>query len=344
MKFSYHCVARIIGTFATIETAPATSIIPLLAAKSMPEPTDIAAASTPGDLQNRPVAADRTAWRRPAGVSVGTWRYAHEGSIASRYNGFVAGTPLCGIDLELLADLFPPTFASHVGGAPPENARDGDRSRDPLPSKNAPKKKINDSQEWVLDLGCGTGRASEVLAKNGYAVLAIDLSMPMLHQVRERNLDSVVPIQANLVELDALADNIASGAVCLFSTLGMIQGRSNRRQFLSHVRRIVRPGCPFYLHVHHRYAAITSLPGLKQLVGSAARGLMRRDWEFGDAVYAYRGLPDMFLHQFSRGELRGDFAATCWKVQRWERLSLDGAKILGRGSRNVAGGFLVVVD
>lgn len=310
----------------------------------MPAPTDIAAASTPGDLQNRPAAADRTAWRRPAGVSVGTWRYAHEGSIAARYNDFVAGTPLCGIDLELLANVFPPTFASHAADGPPENVQDGARSRGPLPSKNTSKKKKSESQEWVLDLGCGTGRASEVLATNGYAVLAIDLSMPMLRQVRERNLESVVPIQANLVELDALAGNSASGAVCLFSTLGMIQGRSNRRQFLSHVRRIVRPGCPFYLHVHHRYAALTSLPGVKQLVDSAARGLVQPGWEFGDAVYAYRGLPDMFLHQFSRGELRADFAATRWKVQRWERLSLDGAKILGHGSRNIAGGFLVVVD
>ncbi len=51
----------------------------------------------------------------------------------------------------------------------------------------------------------------------------------------------------------------------------------------------------------------------------------------------------MFLHQFSRRELKADFVATGWQVQRWERLSLDGSRLLGRGQRSVAGGFLVVV-
>jgi hypothetical protein len=32
--------------------------------------------------------------------------------------------------------------------------------------------------------------------------------------------------------------------------------------------------------------------------------LFTKDWEFGDRVYSYRGLPAMFLHIFSRGELR----------------------------------------
>lgn len=166
----------------------------------------------------------------------------------------------------------------------------------------------------------------------------------MLRQVRKRNLASVIPIQANLVELDALAEDAADGAVCLFSTLGMIQGRDYRRQFLSHVRRIVRPASPFYVHVHHRYAALTNLPGMRQLAGSALRALTRSKWEFGDAVYPYRGLPDMFLHQFSHAELTADFAAAGWHVQRWERLSVDGSRLLKPRERRVAGGFLVVVE
>ncbi len=239
--------------------------------------------------------------------------------------------------------MFPEILSSHNQRDEQKTGGDSGATETHMTPGNQAEKKNGEERKWVLDLGCGTGRASELLAAGGYDVLAIDLSMPMLHQVRERDLGSVVPIQANLVELDAVADNIAAGAVCLFSTLGMIQGRNNRRRFLSHVRRIVQPTGPFYLHAHHRYAALTRLPGIRQLAGSAMRAVTRRGWEFGDAVYAYRGLPDMFLHQFSRRELKADFVATGWQVQRWERLSLDGSRLLGRGQRSVAGGFLVVV-
>lgn len=292
----------------------------------------------------RPSPPDQTAWRRPVGVSAGTWRYAHEGSIASRYNQFVADTPLCRLDLELLEEIFP--LHSACADDPNKQSWTADSSASPtqIVAGDRDQKKIPRSKKYVLDLGCGTGRASQVLAARGYTVLAIDLSLPMLRQVDERHLPSVIPIQANLVELDGLAENTADGAVCLFSTLGMIQGRENRRRFLAHVRRIVRPGSPFYLHVHHRYAALTNLPGMRQLAGSAMRALTRREWEFGDAVYPYRGLPDMFLHQFSRGDLKADFAATGWRVQRWERLSVDGARLLRQGERRVAGGFLAVVE
>ncbi len=309
----------------------------------MPESEPKPRESKPQKAGKRLGAADRTAWRRPAGVALGTWRYVHEGAIASRYNAFVAGTPLCQLDLELLAEVFPSADQTPVTPDPRESPVARNQLQRELCEGDRSEKKNDHGRKWLLDLGCGTGRASELLAAAGYGVLAVDLSIPMLDQVRERNLGSVIPIQANLVELDCLAANVADGAVCLFSTLGMIQGRSNRRRFLAHVRRIVRPASPFYLHLHHRYAALTNLPGLRQLTISAVRSVMRPDWEFGDAVYAYRGLPDMFLHQFSRRELLADFAATGWRVQRWERLSLDGAKLLDRGERSVAGGFLVVV-
>ncbi|TWT73393.1 class I SAM-dependent methyltransferase [Allorhodopirellula solitaria] len=292
----------------------------------------------------RTSAADQTAWRRPAGVSLGTWRYAHEGSIASRYNEFVAGTPLCRLDLDLLAEVFP-VLSDRPRHQDAEDSLSEKTEPPRQQTAEKPAEKKNDrSPKWVLDLGCGTGRASELLAASGYHVFAIDLSLPMLRQVEARGLPAVIPIQANLVELDVFAENIADGAVCLFSTLGMIQGRDNRRRFLAHVRRIVRPTGSFYLHVHHRYGAIASLPGWKQLAGSAISSLTRRDREFGDAVYAYRGLPDMFLHQFSRRELLADFEATGWHVARWERLSLDGAQMLGPGARKIAGGFLVVLQ
>lgn len=271
-------------------------------------------APIPSNAMSSPNRSDQTAWRRPAGVSVGTWRYVHEGSIADHYDAFVENTPLCRIDLLRVTTVFP---GPSVSGA------------------------ANELKPWILDLGCGTGRASAALDAAGYGVVAIDLSIPMLNQVLARRLNHVIPVRANLVELDCLADQTASGAVCLFSTLGMIQGRLNRRSFLKHVRRVVRPDAPFLLHVHHRYSAITHPAGRRQLIASRWRSWIRRNQEFGDAVYPYRGLPDMFLHQFSRRELSSDFKATGWRVRDWSRLSLDGSRLIGPGK--IAGGFLITL-
>ncbi|WP_231602853.1 class I SAM-dependent methyltransferase [Neorhodopirellula pilleata] len=295
-----------------------------------PESKSLASASLP---TNR---SDQTAWRRPLGVAPGTWRYVHEGRIASLYDEFVASTPLCRVDLEMLASVFPPESSSSENNPLPRHHHGG------LAASESSQKSIQSPKKWIFDLGCGTGRASEVLAGNGYDVLAIDLSLPMLREVIARELPCVQPIHANLVELDAINDGIGLGAVCLFSTLGMIQGRSNRRKFLKHVRRIVQPGGRFLLHAHHRYAAMTHAAGRRQLMLSRLRSWCCRGLEFGDAVYPYRGLPDMFLHQFSKQELMSDLQTSGWKIQRWERLSLDGSQLLDR--RGIAGGFLVVVE
>ena len=40
----------------------------------------------------------------------------------------------------------------------------------------------------VLDLGCGTGGISSVLADNGFDMVALDISPEMLNFARERNL------------------------------------------------------------------------------------------------------------------------------------------------------------
>ncbi|SMP75311.1 Methyltransferase domain-containing protein [Neorhodopirellula lusitana] len=275
----------------------------------------------------------QNAWRRPVGVSVGTWRYAHEGTIASRYDDFVAATPLCRVDLQMTAGVFP---------GPSSGPQAANRATSDLDGQANPTEDAASEKKWILDLGCGTGRASAVLSEAGYDVLAVDLSLPMLAEVRQRQLPRVLPMRANLVELECLADSFATGAVCLFSTLGMIQGRENRRRFLANVRRIVQPGGQFLLHVHNRYAAVTHSAGRRQLIASRMKSWLQKDMEFGDAVYPYRGLPDMFLHQFSRRELTADLRHGGWQVAQWSELSLDSSqRMAGTG---IAGGFLVVAE
>ena len=254
-------------------------------------------------------------WARPKGVSSGTWAYINQRSIADHYDQFVADTPLCVLDDQIIRQTFP-KLPQHSSG----------------------------SSEVILDLGCGTGRTAVPLANLGYQVIGIDLSYSMLRQLVQKSAESeslgnlIQPVRANLVELDCFSDEAVDHAVCMFSTLGMIAGRSNRRSMLRHTARIVRPSGKLVLHVHNRWAAIHEPGGIKALVRSWFQSKVQSNCEFGDAVYSYRGLEKMFMHRYSKGGLVADLQSTCWQIETLHRVALDGSTI----TKAKTGGFIVV--
>lgn len=264
-------------------------------------------------------------WRRPPGVAKGTWQYVHQRTIARHYDDFVADTPLCQLDRQYVLDHLTASLA------PP-----------------APKAAVNSGSvnHLVLDLGCGTGRLSQPICESGADVLAIDLSQPMLEELSVTDpgdTPRVMPLRANLVQLDAVRDSIADHAICMFSTLGMIQGHANRIQFLSHVARVVRPGGTLVLHVHRRWAAIRELGGITRLLRSFWYSVREDEAEFGDATYAYRGLEDMFMHRFTSSEVSAELMAAGWTVDRIDQVDLTGQGLTD-STWNSAGFFVVCTN
>ncbi len=266
-------------------------------------------------------------WRRPPGVSQGTWQYVNQRSIADRYDDFVADTPLCTLDYQIIEQTF--------RGPPKSQSR------------------------WIVDLGCGTGRTSIPLMQQGYDVLAIDLSTAMLDQlVAKANrlrtnpsngdhqddmpIGSLCPLRANLVQLECVADGVMDHAVCLFSTLGMIAGNVNRHTMLNHVSRMVRPGGRLVLHVHHVWAALHEPGGVKHLAQTWWNSIRHTSSDFGDRKYPYRGLEAMFMHRFSRRELTRLLASTQWRIDEMHYVGLDGSTVVN--SLRAAGGFIVVAS
>jgi ubiquinone/menaquinone biosynthesis C-methylase UbiE len=231
-------------------------------------------------------------WRLPPGVAPGTWEYTQREWIANEYSDFLQFTPLIGFDLALTLASLPP----------------------PAPNR----------QSRVLDLGCGDGRALRALRQAGYEVLGIDMSQAMLTRAVTDSPDDRLHnklIRANLVQLDGVKDAIADHAICLFSTIGMIRGRTHRRTFLRHTSRLIKPHGTLVLHVHNRNDAWRDRPSSVAYLRSAWSALRSKECEVGDRTYAYRGLADMFLHTYSLRELKQDLRASGWQIKRIVSLS-----------------------
>lgn len=248
-------------------------------------------------------------WQLPPGVTRGLWDYAHSDAVAYDYDEYFAFNRMFEFDEPLVVNAL--RKRAKQSGQPSEQRppqEDASVSVDPNGAPNG---------ELVVDLGCGTGRALVTLCRAGYRGLAVDLSQAMLDIVQEKADLAELPIdclRANMVELDCLAESSVDHAICLFSTLGMIRGRTARRQALYHVARILRPGGAFVVHVHNFWFNLYDPRGWQTVTASLLRGWFSRDHEPGDRFFHYRGVSNMFLHVFRREELTADLMSAGLKV------------------------------
>lgn len=207
-------------------------------------------------------------WQLPSGVTRGLWEYLHNPDLARNYDANLAGTPLLDIDLRFAAGHFP---------------RPGS----------------------LIDLGCGTGRLLIPFAQRGFRVLGVDLSEEMLRVVGEKATAASVTVnrlKANIVELGCLADGRFDYAACLFSTLGMVTGLSERRRAVGHVFRLLRPGGVFVLHVHNYWWNLRDRHGRRWLAADLLRRLVGGGASGDRPMPTHQGVSGLSLHQFRRAE------------------------------------------
>lgn len=222
-------------------------------------------------------------WQLPTGVSRAVWDYLHDPELARTCDERLAGSPLLQFDLRT-ADRF-------------------------FPSPGA-----------LADLGCGTGRLAIPFARRGFSVVGVDLSAEMLKVAAQKAKSAhaaVQFLQANLVELDCLGDECFDYAACMFSTLGMISGRDNRRKALLHVRRILKPGGRFLVHVHNLWFHLGTRAGRRWLLRDRLRAITGHP-SAGD----YAATHALALHHFSKREILHDLKATRFKILMIEPVSL----------------------
>ncbi len=167
----------------------------------------------------------------------------------------------------------------------------------------------------LVDLGCGTGRHLLQFARQGFDVLGVDLSAHMLEQSRRKLTQANLHAQLLRFDLNDLAPAQSPDqpalpmapfdyAICMFSTLGLIQGHERRLSVLQGIRRLLKPTGRLALHLHNRTHNWLSHEGRAFLLSNflaVKRGLA----EPGDKTLGqYRGIRNMYIHVFTESEIR----------------------------------------
>lgn len=103
----------------------------------------------------------------------------------------------------------------------------------------------------VLDLACGTGTISWILADRGYEMIGVDLSPDMLSQAMEKSLDTVqeapVFLCQPMEELDLYGT--VDACICLLDSVNHVIDPKKLRRAFSRVHLFLEPGGLFLFDV-----------------------------------------------------------------------------------------------
>jgi SAM-dependent methyltransferase len=135
----------------------------------------------------------------------------------------------------------------------------------------------------VIDIGCGTGRHAVELARHGFAVTGLDISVGMLAQAR--SVAAAAGVEIELVEADATAFDLGrvfDAAVCLcegsFGLVGSDDPFEHDAAVLRRAFAALRPGAPFVL---------TALNGLRMVRDATAEQVERGDFDPATITQSY---------------------------------------------------------
>ena len=112
----------------------------------------------------------------------------------------------------------------------------------------------NKNPKLVLDLGCGTGSITSILAKRGYDMIGVDISPDMLNIAREKSADENLDIlylcqDIREFELYGTVDAI----ICTLDVLNYITNYNDLKQVFSLVKNYLNPDGIFIFDINTEY-------------------------------------------------------------------------------------------
>lgn len=93
---------------------------------------------------------------------------------------------------------------------------------------------VSRSEGKCLDVGAGTGAISKVLLEKGHKVIATDISVNMVEEMKKKSIEAVVCDAEQLPFPDASFDTVVSSE--------MLYYLDNPDKFLKEARRVLKPG------------------------------------------------------------------------------------------------------
>ena len=200
----------------------------------------------------------------------------------------------------------------------------------------------------ILDVPCGFGRHSGELARRGYMVVGVDLSLAMLGAARRRYRQSARLrfLRGDMRRLAYRAE--FDGLICLFTSFGYFSERENVAT-LRRFARALKPGARLLLdHRNPHYDA--TLP--EHSWRRAGRGhfvLMTLAYDRKAGMHESTWL---FLRPGESRVVRKSFRIRLWTLAQWRRRLRDAglrlvrayANYQGRPYRRTSGRLLILAE
>lgn len=113
-------------------------------------------------------------------------------------------------------------------------------------------KRINLKSARVLEIGCGTGDFSMMLARAGASVVALEISQQRIDALRKRSEGKGLTL--DFVKGDAQSTTFGDETFDFILCRNVIEHVSNPSKLISEMARILKPGCAIQITAPNRYS------------------------------------------------------------------------------------------
>lgn len=114
--------------------------------------------------------------------------------------------------------------------------------------------KFGDKPRLVLELGCGTGSLAIEMAKRGYDMIGLDLSVDMLSRAAEKSRDQGVDILfINQDMRDFELYGTVDAVICMLDSINYITDKTDLDRVFQLVHMYLNPGGLFIFDINSEY-------------------------------------------------------------------------------------------
>lgn len=108
------------------------------------------------------------------------------------------------------------------------------------------------SEELILDLGCGTGRASLPFAKQGSTVIGLDISEEMVKKARDKSFAQGLQEHTDYLVGDAENPPFTSRSFNVVIAFGVLHHVPKPQDVLKEISRLMKPGGYYFGHENNQ--------------------------------------------------------------------------------------------